>query len=181
MKGKSFFGLIVSLAVLVASSLAVNAQARLTEQSKVSIYGIGSVRVGMTINEVQRVAGVRLVQTPSGGEEYGCFYYEPSSSPSGVSFIVTNGRIARVDINNPRIATIRGVGIGDTENRIKSVYSRQIQVTPHTYMTGGHYLTFIPKDSADKNYRIVFETDNNRVIQYRAGRLPEVEYVEGCA
>jgi hypothetical protein len=30
------------------------------------------------------------------------------------------------------------------------------------------------------NNRIVFETDGKKVVKYRSGRLPAVEYVEGC-
>ena len=29
--------------------------------------------------------------------------------------------------------------------------------------------------------RIIFETDGKRVVKYRAGRGPQVEYVEGCS
>ena len=34
---------------------------------------------------------------------------------------------------------------------------------------------------SDRNYRIVFETDGKRVLRFRAGKLPEVEYIEGCS
>ena len=35
-----------------------------------------------------------------------------------------------------------------------------------------------PEDSAR---RLIFETDGQRVVRYRAGITPAVEYVEGCA
>jgi hypothetical protein len=96
--------------------------------------------------------------------------------------MVTDGRISRVDIwRDSRVTTFSGAGIGDTEARIKALYPGKIQVSPHKYVRGGHYLTFVPKDRSDSNYRLVFETDGNRVTQYRAGKLPEVEFVEGCA
>ena len=34
---------------------------------------------------------------------------------------------------------------------------------------------------ASIGHRMVFETDGKRVKLIRAGRLPEVEYIEGCA
>ena len=43
------------------------------------------------------------------------------------------------------------------------------------------YLTYVPKDKSDRNYRVVFETDGKRVLGFRAGKLPEVEFVEGCS
>lgn len=169
-------GTIVSF-LLIAYS--VNAQATLNEQSTVSINGIGSVKVGMTVSEASEAAGIRLVQVVSGGEEGGCFYFKPQQ-PEEVYFMVINNRIARVDIQNQRIATISGARIGSTESQIKSLYPGQIQVTPHEYVQGGHYLTFVPQDSTDKNYRLVFETDGSSVTSFRSGKLPEVEYIEGC-
>jgi hypothetical protein len=39
----------------------------------------------------------------------------------------------------------------------------------------------MPKDATDRNFRIVFETDGKKVTRWRAGLLPQVEFVEGCA
>jgi hypothetical protein len=95
--------------------------------------------------------------------------------------MVTKGRISRIDVfKNSRVATVKGARVGDTEARIKSLYPGQIQVTRHKY-TNGHYLIFVPKDQADKNFRLVFETDGDRVTQFRSGKMPEVQWVEGCA
>jgi hypothetical protein len=47
--------------------------------------------------------------------------------------------------------------------------------------TDGHYLTVVPTSKADSPYRIIFETDGKRVLNYRAGIRPQVEYVEGCS
>jgi uncharacterized UBP type Zn finger protein len=79
------------------------------------------------------------------------------------------------------VKTVSGAKIGDSENRIKSLYPGQIRVTPHEYVQAGHYLTFVPKDASDQQYRVVFKTDGRRVTRFQAGRLPEVGYVEGCA
>ena len=35
--------------------------------------------------------------------------------------------------------------------------------------------------TADSAYRLIFETDGQRVTEYRAGLLPAVEWVEGCS
>lgn len=45
----------------------------------------------------------------------------------------------------------------------------------------GHYLTVTPAAKADSAYRIIFETDGKKVVHYRAGIRPQVEYVEGCS
>jgi hypothetical protein len=171
--------------ILAVSSLSVGtvlAQANLTNQSKVSVNGIGPVRVGMTVPEATKAGGIKLVSLSNAPiSNAGCFYIKPQGAPKGVEMMLQDGRIARVDIlKNSRITTVKGAKIGNTEAQIKSLYPGQIQVTPHKYTQGGHYLTLTPKNSADKNYRIVFETDGKRVTNFRAGKLPEVENVERC-
>lgn len=96
--------------------------------------------------------------------------------------MITGGRVARIDVwQNRQITTLSGAKIGDSEARIKALYPGQIQVSLHQYVRGGHYLTFVPRDKSDRNYRVVFETDGKTVTRFRAGKLPEVEYVEGCS
>ncbi|WP_373526889.1 hypothetical protein [Nostoc sp.] len=170
---------IVTLAVSYVTVGTVIAQAKLTNKSKLSINGVGSVQVGMTVYQAAKAAGTRLVGDAPNNS---CYYVKPQNKPKNLLFMVTEGRISRVDVRqNTQITTLKGAKIGDTEARIKSLYPGQIQVTPHKYVEGGHYLTFIPKDRADQNYRVVFETDGKRVTQFRSGKLPEVEYVEGCS
>lgn len=157
----------------------VVAQVKLTQQSQLSINGIGPVIVGLTVTQAAKAAGTKLVGDPP--NKY-CYYVKPQAEPKDIGFMVTEGRISRVDVwRKSKITTVKGAKIGDSEARIKSLYPGQIKVSPHQYVPGGHYLTFIPKDAADKNYRVVFETDGKRVTQFRAGKLPEVEFVEGCA
>ena len=181
------FALFVTTAIIVSTwAISVKAQVQLTERSKLAINGIGPIRVGMTVDEASRSAGVRLVNPGGGRDEYLCSYFNLQTGPKGISFMVTKGRIARVDnFSNKRITTIKGAKIGDTEEQIISLYPGQIQVTRHPYSSrppyNGKYLTFVPKDAADKNYRIIFETSKNRVERFRSGQIPEVEAIEGCS
>ena len=172
---------IATLALSTLTIRSVLAQTKLTNQSKVYINGIGSVRVGMTVAEASKAAGTKLVGEP-GPDTPSCWLVKPQGEPKDIGFMVTNKRISRVDVwKNKSITTLSGAKIGDTESRIKSLYPGQIQVTPHKYVEGGHDLIFIPKDAVDKNYRLLFETDGKRVTRFRSGKLPEVEFVEGCS
>ncbi len=160
----------------------VNAQDRLTEQSKVLINGIGPVRVGMTVEQASRASGTQLIRDNYTGGSENCFYVHPKSFSENIEFMVTNGRISRVDIlGNKRITTVKGARIGDTESRIKSLYPGQIKYVVASDGVGYHLLAFIPKDKRDRNYRLIFQIYNNRVSDFQAGKLPEVEYSEGCA
>ncbi|RMF65767.1 MAG: hypothetical protein D6742_11685 [Cyanobacteria bacterium J069] len=164
-------------------SAPAHAQTTLSSDSRVQLKGIGPVRVGMTVNEAKQAAGVPLVRVENAyGEEGDACYSLSAQGVPGLGFMVTDGRIARVEVGRESsIKTLSGAGIGSTEAQIQQLYPGQIVSTPHEYFDGGKYLTFIPKDEADKTFRVIFETDKGRVIEYRAGKLPEVQYIEGCA
>ena len=76
-------------------------------------------------------------------------------------------------------ATAEGARVGDSEARIRSLYVGRLSMQPHKYAEG-RYLIVTPREPADSAYRIVFETDGRVVTKYRAGRLPEVQWVERC-
>jgi hypothetical protein len=192
---KKFIGLIIATVLSISfMALSLNAQTQLTEQSKVVIDGIGPIRVGMTVAEAESAAGMKLIEKGGRAGMGGCYSLSPQKRPQYMGLMVigkensrinrTQDRIARVDIyKGSSISTLSGAKIGDTEARIKALYPGQIKVTPHQYTgpQGGHYLTYTPKDSSDKDFRIIFETLKGRVTQFRSGKLPEVAYVEGCA
>lgn len=171
-------GTIVIFAVWITS---VNAQAQLTERSKLALNGIGPIRVGMTVDEASRAAGVKLVKSNSDINSYQCSYFEVQGEPKGISFMVTKGLITRVDISNPQVTTIRGVKVGDPEDKLLKLYPGQIQVLRGLIGGRMNRFTFVPKDVADKNYRIIFKTRKNRVESFRSGQLPQVEYMGGCS
>ena len=137
--------------------------------------GIGPVHAGMTVAQA-RAAGASGMSIPPGGSA-GCTYATWLDAPRGVFVMLQDSRIARVDVRNGNVATAAGARIGDSEARIKSLYSGKIASTPHKYMTGGHYLTVTPGSGP---YRIVFETDGRKVTTYRSGQTPAVELVESC-
>lgn len=140
--------------------------------------GLGQLQVGMTLTEAVNMGLVneRPDMKPA------CDFVFPAVGagiPFGVNVMVVRGKIARIDVDTGTVATEDGVKIGDTEDKVKSVYGDELQVQPHKYIEGGHYLT-VKGDSASAGKAIVFETDGKRVTMFRAGRIPEVEWVEGC-
>lgn len=183
--------IMITCAIFVITLGTVIAQPRLTSQAKLTINSIGPVKVGMNLPEAAAAANVKLYVSYAGSDS--CYYLRGEGSLKDVSFMITKDEvksrqqyvtsdiIARIDIDTPQITTVSGAKIGDTEARIKSLYPGQIEVTQHEYNTKGHYLTFVPRSKAEQNYRVVFETDGQRVIRYRSGKIPEVQYVEGCS
>lgn len=133
---------------------------------------IGPVRIGMTAMEAETALGAPF--TPADAGE--CSYRRSSALPTGVMLMQVNGVIVRADVTAAGVSTTEGLGVGSTAAQVREIHGARLTVTPHKY-TEGQYLTLAP----DAEHRIVFETDGQHVTRYRVGRLPEVEWVEGCA
>lgn len=140
----------------------------------VTEHGIGKLTAGMTVAEAK--AAVPGFSVPASRDSTACTYGKANSLPAGVFVMVEGGKVARVEVRRGSVATSAGAKIGDSEERIKSLYPSATS-TPHKYLPAGHYLNYAPSGSNDK---IVFETDGKRVTTYRAGMQPQVDYVEGC-
>lgn len=144
----------------------------------VTPFGVGPVRAGMTVAEAGTALGAPLTVT---GDAKECAYARADKAPEGLSFMVVDNHIARVDVvRNKSIATVEGARIGSSEARIDSLYQGRVTVQPHKY-TNGHYLVVGSGAGSDTTNRIVFETDGKVVTLYRSGRMPEVGWVEGCS
>jgi hypothetical protein len=107
-------------------------------------------------------------------------WYVVGRRRSDIAFMVIEGGGAGGDVRaGSTVKTEAGAGVGDSEARIRSLYPG-LEVEPHKYVEG-HYLIVRPPAAVDSNYRIIFETDGKRVTSYRAGRMPEVRWIEGCS
>ena len=144
-----------------------------------TLYGIGPVRAGMSVAEASAALGATL-ELPPGADATACDYLRWPGGPTGVSVMVEQLRIARVDVRSGTVATEEGAKIGDSTDRIRDLYAGRVTVSPHKY-TAGQYLTVVPASPADRGFRLVFETEDGRVTRYRSGRLPQWSTVEGCS
>ncbi len=138
--------------------------------------GFGPIRTGQSLAEV-RQALPGGVDVPEPLAE--CDYISPHGWPEGVSVMVVEGRVARVDVRSGATMTSAGARVGSTEREVQDLYVGLVDVRPHKY-TAGRYLIVTPAGPSGADHRLVFETDGERVERYRAGALPAVEWVEGC-
>jgi hypothetical protein len=139
----------------------------------------GTVQVGWTVAELNAALGDTLRPTYEISDD--CDHLMPAALPKGTSLMVIQDTVVRIDVYNAGILTPEGAGVGDTEARLREIYGARAVVTPHKY-TGpeGHYVT-VMDPAADSVHMTIFETDGAKVLQYRAGVAPGVQYVEGCA
>jgi hypothetical protein len=152
-----------------AASAERPAEGSVVQGWRVGLRGIGPVEAGLPLAAV----------LPDTSTVPGCRVVRSGMLPNGASLLVVDDVIARVQVESGAARTAEGVRIGDSEARVKEVYGDRVTVTPHKYVLG-HYLTVAPATPADSGFRLLFETDGQRVTSYRAGRLPEVGWVEGC-
>jgi len=149
------------------------------DSTVVSSDGFGPVRFGMKVEEAEKALQVKLEQDNYTDSDE-CRYFKPVRGYRGLAFMTAKGVIVRLDVDEGQdIETDRGAKIGDSEQRVLALYKGRIRVEPHHY-TGpeGHYLVVTGNDG---KVQLVFETDGAKVVNYRAGREPQVQYVEGCS
>lgn len=149
----------------------------LSGNSPLTTEGLGPVLVGMTLSEAEAAAGTAFM-AESAPPNASCRYFRPESL-GGVSFMVTNGEIARVDVSEPVVGTLSGIRVGDPIAGVLDEYGKRVTVEPGEFNPDHSLLTYTPSDPSDET-RIIFQTDGSHVTGMRSGRLPEVEYVEGC-
>jgi hypothetical protein len=173
----SFVSAVLGLSIAAALPAAAEP---LSKDSVVTEQGVGPIRIGMTPEEASQAAGVTLAGDPYELYDDGsCYYVIPEGDLSQTfAFMVSEGTIARVDVwVGSGAANAEGVRVGDSEAHLLKVY-RGAVVEQHAYEgPEGHY---VRTRDASGRHGYVFETDGKVVENWRAGRYPEIEWIEGC-
>jgi len=138
-----------------------------TEESPVTIVGVGPLTLGMTLEQVEELTGVDFEEDGDAG----CTTATPVDGLAGLGLVLVDGEVAVLAFTGGGYQTLSGIGIGATEQAVLDTYAGQIEQAPDS-------LTFVPRDPDDANFRIVFRTEGGAVTSFSAGRLPEV--VDGC-
>jgi hypothetical protein len=139
-----------------------------TEASKVSTVGLDEVFFGMTAADA--AAAAATAWTTDGSVTSQCWFADPVNGPVGVSFMMWNGGVERVDVTTELITTRSGAGVGSTPEELRELFGALLDESDPAV------LAFVPTDEGDANFRIFFEVSDGAVSSYRAGRLPMVEF-----
>ena len=158
--------------------VAVGALSASADDWRITTAGYGPVKIGMSVAQASKALGAKLAaEGPVDNPE--CHYMRPDPAVEGLWFMISKDRVVRVEVNAPGITTKSGLGVGDTEAHVKETLGKSVEVTPHKYLApDGDYLTVW---TADHKAAVRFETLQGKVTSFYAGRVPEVEYVEGCS
>ncbi|HEX8674667.1 MAG TPA: hypothetical protein VF710_22390 [Longimicrobium sp.] len=169
-----------AVALTVACSGRLAAPARDPAAWRVGTRSFGPISYGSTVAEATRSAGRPLEAVREYKRQCGIYRFD--TLPAGVSIMVSEGRVVRVEVDGPSgIRTTEGAGVGSTEDEIRRLYPGRIRTDPHAFADGGaHYLVLTPEVPSDTTYGLVFETNGTAVVSYRAGLWGAALANEGC-
>ena len=146
----------------------------------VDLRGFGPIRFGMTIEQASQALEAPITPGPELGAP-GCSSTAVPGAPAGALMMLNDGRVVRVDIDAGGVYTRSGAHVGMTEDRLQELYGDRLTVEGHPYNgSPWHYLVLHPTSGPDSAFGMVFETDGDIVRSFRAGRYPEVGWIEGC-
>ena len=167
-----------AIAIAIALPVVAGAGAdKVTSASRVSADGLGPIEIGMTERQAERAGQVALTGTGSGPD---CRYLYLRKGTIHADLMLVRGRIVRIDLVKRGLRTTGGVRIGDSEPSVRRRFAGRLRVSPTKYIPGGSDLELRPRTRSERNRRLIFGTDGEKVVSVRAGRLPEVRWVERC-
>lgn len=149
----------------------------------ITYAGFGPAKFGASEEEVRMAWGKDMPSDPVESPD-ACHYLQVAQRSQGgyrLAFMIDGGKFARMDVDTAAIAAPGGGRIGMSKDEIGKLYAG-IEERPHKY-TDGLYLRI--KDPAGGNGVLLFETDGKsgqaKVVEWRIGVPPQVDYVEGCS
>ncbi len=152
-----------------------------------SIYGLGAVRVDMTMQEVADATGHRVVVTEWGDVSGGCgFALIGGVSQIGIrldgpdeSSDPGQAVVGAVDVSGP-YRTGTGIGVGSTFDDLQDAWGDQAsEIIPGLYADA--YVRFTPSDPAEAEFEVVAWLDDERTVtRLVAGHSGSAGLQEGC-
>lgn len=155
-------------------------QAALASCGAVAADGYCGVTFGMTPAQARAKFPVALdgydVSNPDArGQPGHCFELFGAEPVQGVSFLVEDGKIARVDFLTDAAKTSEGFGIGTDADAIRAKFGAAAMDAPNKYEPEVTDLTVTQGAS-----KFVFEVQDGKVRGWRAGTPPTIDYTEHC-
>ncbi len=142
-----------------------------------SLTGVGPLKVGMSLPEVNQALQDQLTYTPGTQPNYPACYYLATNTAPKLYLMFEHEKLARVDIAEAGIKTDTGIAVGDTVEAVKAKYGQAVQSQVHAYDESEQYLTVM---SANKKQALRFETLKGHIARFYVGDVKPVSYIEGC-
>jgi hypothetical protein len=150
-----------------------------TEADELRIDGLGSMTIGMRVNDVERATGMKVDIASDFGPQ--CRYGQLVGGPRDLFLMFSRRVLVRIDVGTESaIETDTGIGVGDPISDVEDAYGDELERQLHPYLGDrGSYLIFNPEP--EDGFLIIFETNRRSVTSFRSGFDEQVRYIEGCA
>lgn len=170
------------ISILAAGIVTANmAFAKAVDAWQLSEGGLGPIKIGMTVDQAEKAAQKKFLLEPVDGQyrTEACRFATLKNGPKEVFLMLNHRTIVRIDVKNPEIKTTQGFHLGSNADTVKTLNKGKIEAYPNKYEADKETVVVTPKEKS--NLRLVFDTDGKKILYMRAGKTPEVEYVEGCS
>ena len=135
------------------------------------------MRFGMTAAEMRGAWTGGLQGHPPKGQI--CYVLATTAGPAP-AFMVEADKFVRYDVRSGTEAAPGGGRVGMTLDQVRGLYAGRLQESPHKYIRGGLLLRTRANDAGGGV--LLFETDaGGKVVSWRVGQAPQVDYTEGCS
>jgi hypothetical protein len=177
MKKRALYLISILAAGIVTANMAF---AKAVDTWQLSEDGLGPIKIGMKVVQAEKASQKKLVLEPLVARvTEDCRFATLKNGPKEVFLMLNHRTIVRIDIKNPKIKTTQGFHLGSNADTVKTLNKGKIEAYPNKYEADKETLVVTPKEKS--NLRLVFDTDGKKILYMRAGKTPEVEYVEGCS
>lgn len=156
-------------------------------------YGLGPVRIGMTVEQAEKALGVKLapLDTTDGYSTEACWETQRLGDPDpAILYMIWDGKIVRIDVtryehkpywtdeNIPAIASENGVHIRDLDAKAaKASGPATISANPFGKRPDDYYATILTQDG---QRGVLFEIWDHYIYRMRAGLAEAIALPEGC-
>jgi hypothetical protein len=150
-----------------------------TEADELRIDGLGSMTIGMHVDDVERATGMEVDVSSDFSPQ--CRYGQLVGGPRDLFLMFSRRELVRVDVgSDSAIQTDTGIGVGDPISAVEDNYGDELERELHPYLGDrGSYLVIDPEP--EDGFLIIFETNRRSVTSFRSGFDEQVRYIEGCA
>ena len=178
-------GFVVRSYRLVDAAVVQIAAPALDRSIRVSGDGWGTVKVGLTYEQLARATGLPvfvdlLDDVPGQGvEEASCSYVHARGlQTEGVAMVGGEGKVRAVTFSKPGVLSKSGVGVGSTEREVLAAYGPRAKRVGNEY---GPVQDVVVDAGPGRIVRFEFDDERRRVDTMHAGETEYASLPEGCA
>jgi hypothetical protein len=173
---------LVAATVLTLAAASPAASAEGLAGARLSPLGLGPVRVGMTPEQASQAAGITFdVGAP---DEHGCVDWPtPGLAPYSAQLLSFAGdrTLGLVLLMNRRVATTRGVRLGDSVRKLRRRYRHHLRHGSTASLGGGSEFLFYDRRRNGVTYTLEFGLYKGKVSAMTAATRHTIKTFGECA